>query len=343
MPFPPSLSSTRLDSSGISRSFHNLRRICHVKGNSNSVANALSRIDINCSFLSELPSSIDFYKMAEEQKSDPDLRKCEADSSLKLEPFPLPDSDQSIICDVSTGTPRPFVPLSFCCRVFNTLHSLLHPGIRATQCLVTSRFVWPNINADTRSWTRNCLSCQHAKVQRHTITPLSTFLPPGACFEHIHIDLVGPLPPSKGHTYLLTMVDRFTRWPEAVPLVDMSADTVARVFVASWISRFGVPSTITTDCGRQFESRLWAKLMELLGTTHIHTTAYHPCANGLVEHFHRQLKTALHAHMTPLCTWTDVLPMVLLGIHTLVCLRLSSYMESLFVCQNSSLLLLILQ
>ena len=287
--------------------------IRYIKGSSNTVADTLSRADINCLSLPEL-CNLDFHKMAEEQKSDPDLKKCEANSSLKLRPLPLPGSDQSIVCDISTGTPRPFVPSSFRWIVFNTLYSLSHPGIRAIQHLVTSRFVWPSVNADTRSWTRGCLQCQRSKVQRHTVTPLSTFLPPGARFDHIHIDLVGPLPPSKGHTYLLTMVDRFTRWPEAVPLVDMTADTVARAFVASWVSRLGVPSTITTDRGRQFESHLWVKLMRLLGTNRIRTTAYHPCANGLVERFHRQLKAALRAHLTP--TWTDVLPVVLLGIRS---------------------------
>ena len=46
------------------------------------------------------------------------------------------------------------------------------------------------------------------------ITPLSTFSAPDARFDHVHIDLVGPLPPSKGYTYMLTCIDQFTHWPE---------------------------------------------------------------------------------------------------------------------------------
>ena len=97
----------------------------------------------------------------------------------------------------------------------------------------------------------------------------------------------------QGYIYLLTCIDRFTRWPEAIPIPDSTADTVAQAFVTGWISRYGVPSTITTDRGQQFESALWTQLMRLLGTQRIRTTSYHPIANGLVERFHQQLKSAL--------------------------------------------------
>ena len=149
------------------------------------------------------------------------------------------------------------------------------------------------MNVDIGNWTRSCVLCQQAKVQRHTVTPLSTFIPLGVRFNTIHLDIVGPLPPSQQFTYLLTVIDHFTRWPEVVPIMDITAETVARAFIAGWIAHFGIPATITTDRGPQFQSALWHQLMILLGTHCIRTTSYHPIANGIVERFHRQLKASL--------------------------------------------------
>ncbi|BHF82345.1 hypothetical protein SprV_0802548200 [Sparganum proliferum] len=61
----------------------------------------------------------------------------------------------------------------------------------------------------------------------------------------------------------------------------------------------GAPSTVTTDPNAQFESALFQTLLNFLGCTRIQTTAYHPAANGMVERFHRQLKTALRAVEDP--------------------------------------------
>lgn len=129
------------------------------------------------------------------------------------------------------------------------------------------------------------------------------------------MDLVGPLPVSNNFTYLLTTVDRFTRWPEAIPIKSITAETVARNFVCHYISRFGVPLTITTDRGKQFESKLFTELSRLLGANRVRTTSYHPQANGMDERLHRQLKASLRARCNT-SHWSDEIPLVLLGIRT---------------------------
>ena len=290
--------------------------IRHIHGLDNVVADALSRIETNA-LLSGQPPTVDFAAMAKTQATDPQIRALQSSpsSTLVVEATLLPNSSVPLYCDTSTGTQRPLVPLSWRRTVFDSLHSLSHPGIRATQKLITSRFVWPGINADVRRWTRSCVQCQRAKIQRHSTAPLASFRIPDARFDVIHIDLVGPLPSSHGYTYLLTCVDRFTRWPEAIPLTCITAEAVAHAFLSDWISRFGVPSTIVTDRGRQFESQVWNSLMTLLGSRRARTTAYHPQTNGMVERFHRQLKAALKAQPQP-HLWIDALPLVLLGIRT---------------------------
>lgn len=283
----------------------------HIAGKENPVADALSRISI-----SALNEGIDYEEMARTQHNDEEIAACRtAITGLRFEDINFGSSNLSLLCDVSGNIPRPVVPQAMCRRVFDTVHSLSHPGINATVKLVSSKFTWHGMAKQVREWARSCLSCQRAKVQRHTRAPLAEFAVPSRRFDHINIDLVGPFPPSQGCTHLLTIVDRFTRWPEAIPLYNTDTTSCARALISNWISRFGLPADMSSDRGPQFISQLWAATAELLGTKLHRTTAYHPQANGLVERFHRHMKSALRARLNG-PAWMDELPWVMLGIRT---------------------------
>ena len=173
------------------------------------------------------------------------------------------------------------------------------------------------MNIDIAKWCRSYKRCQTAKVSRHNTPVFGNFTEPTERFDHVHIDIVGPLPYANGFRYLLTCVDRFTRWPEAMPIVDIRAETVADAFFSGWIARYGTPATITTDRGAQFESKLWDNLCNQFGIIRNRTMSYHPQSSGMVERFHRQLKAAIMAHESP-NPWTITLPAVLLGVRSAV-------------------------
>ncbi|GBP54228.1 Retrovirus-related Pol polyprotein from transposon 297 [Eumeta japonica] len=75
---------------------------------------------------------------------------------------------------------------------------------------------------------------------------------------YLPVKLPLPLPTTTDdYKYLLTIIDRCTGWPEAFPMKDISADSVAKVILEGWIARYGCPSKLTSDQGKQFESNLF--------------------------------------------------------------------------------------
>lgn len=284
--------------------------IKHVTGKVNIIADALSRVEeIQC------PSPLDYTDFSHQQSTDPELQSLlqdPASSSLSLRQIAIPGTDTLLYCDTSQQQPRPFVPATLRKQIFINLHSLAHPGTRPTLKLISSRFVWPNMKKDIPVWTRSCVACQKAKTLRHTRSAFQQFGIPSERFQTVHLDLVGPLLPSNGYSHCLTIIDRFTCWTEAIPIKDISAETVASAFFTHWIARFGTPCRIVTDQGRQFEGALFQALASLMGIVKARTSPYHPQANGKIERWHRTLKNALRAHNHP--QWTEALPSILLGL-----------------------------
>ncbi|XP_076041912.1 uncharacterized protein LOC143025787 [Oratosquilla oratoria] len=155
---------------------------------SRSSADALSR---NISAVASC--LINYATIAADQTADPELQELLSNPVFLFKKILLPGTGVHIYAD-STETSRPFLPKDHRQPVFHKLDSLSHPGIRATHKMMTSCFIWPNINNDVRQWARTCVQCQRSKVFRHTRSLAATFAPVSSRFEHVHIDLILSLP-----------------------------------------------------------------------------------------------------------------------------------------------------
>lgn len=95
---------------------------------------------------------------------------------------------------------------------------------------------------------------------------LESFLIPEWFFHHIHVNLVGPLPPSHGFTYLLTMMDMSTRLPEVVSLSSATLVKVAQVFTSTWVAHFQQTLLLTGVCSSLPScGQLWTAVAANLG------------------------------------------------------------------------------
>ncbi|GFT38924.1 integrase catalytic domain-containing protein [Trichonephila clavipes] len=139
------------------------------KGSDNIAADVLSRVSAIT-----FPSQIDYDCIAETQQTDQELHTLIASgTSLELKKVIFPNSSTEIMCYLSTGTARPYIPKQHRQDVFSAMHNLSHPGIRRSVHLMKQRFVWPSISSDVAKWARHCLACQKSKIHRHTRSPLS--------------------------------------------------------------------------------------------------------------------------------------------------------------------------
>ncbi|XP_071044437.1 uncharacterized protein [Parasteatoda tepidariorum] len=127
---------------------------------------------------------------------------------------------------------------------------------------------------DCVKWTRECLACQRSKINRQAGSRVKSIPIPSKRFDHVRLDLIGPLPQSQGFQYCLTCSDRYTCWPEVILVTDMPATTIASAFFTGWIVRFGTPTYITTDRGTNFESSLFLSLTKLLGIERCRTKSF---------------------------------------------------------------------
>ena len=279
--------------------------IAHVSRKNNIVADCLSRSRTT----NAVSLGIDYIAMARAQAASIDVQAYKtAFTCLEITNTILNKQGPELVCDVSTGRPGPIVPPDFRRTVFDVV-----PISHIQESKPPSK--WSQTNLFGTGCGSRSVDGQSSKIQNHTKAPLEHFSVPEKRFSHINIDIVGPLPFSFGFTYLLTIIDRNTRWPKAIPLRGITTPECVHALITGWIARFGVPGDISSDGRSHFTLSLRSEIAARLGVKLHHTSAYHPQANGMIEHFHRTLKTALKARLTG-PNWVEELLGVLLGLRT---------------------------
>lgn len=187
-----------------------------------------------------------------------------------------------------------------------------HLGVRRTRLQIQRRAYWVGWSADVKRFCRRCARCcQYHRGPPPRQGPLQPILC-GEPWEWISVDITGPHPRSRrGHIFILTMMDNFSKFEEAVVLSNQEASTVAKALVETVVVRYGVPPQILSDQGTNFDGIVFKEMCRLLDIDKLHTTSYHPQANGLIERFHRTLNSmlgkvvSLRQH-----DWDDYLPYV---------------------------------
>jgi hypothetical protein len=199
-------------------------------------------------------------------------------------------------------------------------------GSHSSSCTLVGKafrhgFYWPTALQDATELVKSCEACQFHAKQIHTPAQALQMIPPSWPFVVRGVDILGPFPRAVGgYHFLFVAIDKFTKWPEATPVVSITQGVVV-AFLMSIVYRFGVPSRIITDNRTQFKSRLFQEYCEGIGTQFCFASVAHPRSNGQAERANtkilRGLKTRTYDYLKMHgANWVNELPSVLWGNQT---------------------------
>ena len=188
-------------------------------------------------------------------------------------------------------------------RYFHYGNNFYHQGIQRTYNNIKQHFYWKNMFEQIENQVSQCEHCKLKNAKQNKNEGLYHPIMKANPFEQICLDIVGPLPvTSRDNRYLLTIMDRFTRYTEVIPLQYITAEAVADAYIDNWLCRYGPPKEVLSDNGTQFTSQVFNLVQKLSNVKHKFASPYHPQCNGLIERFHRFLKQrlAIKAHTNKL-------------------------------------------
>ena len=184
------------------------------------------------------------------------------------------------------------IPRSWKYTVLVEAHDNLgHQGTTHTHCVIKCQYYWKGMNKVIRKYIANCTLCHRDKVQAF---PLQMTEIPDRPFEKIAIDLVTECKTSTSvNKHILTIICHLTGWPEAFPMPDKSAETIAYIIINQYLPVHMYPRYILSDNGMEFKNYLLDLVLKQLGIERIFSAPYHPQSNLKLEVVYKYLKPTL--------------------------------------------------
>uniref|UniRef100_A0AC34FUF8 Reverse transcriptase n=1 Tax=Panagrolaimus sp. ES5 TaxID=591445 RepID=A0AC34FUF8_9BILA len=316
--------------------------IIHRSGKSNHLCDYMSRFPINAITLRSgkaIASATPLKTVIEEQLVEyPDIvhalrhKKYPADSEQrkalehKMKHLVMKNGAIYFFNEDEGDDLRLLVPYNLRQKLLKEFHDDIlqggHLGQMKTLEKMRQRVFWPAMATDVKEYVKGCELCQKGKIQPgdNTPEPLNPIKCPEYPFDRVHVDIAGPLVKSTdGKKYCLVIIDAFSKFIVAVPMVNQTARTVSLKFIEHVLCKHGSCNQVTTDCGRQFISTIFQELAKIYHFSHRVTTPYHQSANGQVERQMRTIASMLRGSVSISGEeWTELLPMVIFAYNTSV-------------------------
>ncbi len=197
--------------------------------------------------------------------------------------------------------------------VIKLYHDYAHVSAPKTQQLIQKNFWWPQMASDIQRWCDTCIVCATINQGKPGRTKLCRPEPPKGPWELLQLDFIGPLPSAKGgYRYCLVIIDKFSKWVEAIPTRNNSANTVARVVANQILPLWGAPIQIESDQGTHFTGQVMKQICQMLNIKQRFHIPYRPQSSGMVERANRTIKESISKQVAQHKNqWIDALPTVL--------------------------------
>ena len=282
--------------------------IKYKSGPANTNADALSRLPLPNTSISEVPIPSELVLLMEHTSTGPLsaaqvktmtqrdpvlsrvysylLRGWPNTVDTSLNPYSSRRHELSVCNGCILWGNRVIIPKAGCQIILDELHDS-HQGVCRMKERAGMVVWWPQMDKQIEALASCCVACQ---ASRHLppVAPLQPWSFPARSWSRLHMDYAGPI----DNHMLLVIVDAFSKWVDVFPVKSASsATTIGKLRIL--FATHGIPDSIVSDNGSPFTSAEMKEFLTANGVRHITSSPYHPSSNGLAERAVQTCKSAV--------------------------------------------------